>query len=258
MAVTYDPSFELAWVELAVALSRIERFGEAVTAMQRALQLSPDNPAHYQHLAVLLRDDGRRDEALQMIKSGLSVSPADAGLLEFATEMHLEHEEPEAAILWGRRLLRVLPNSPTARELLAVAFAQADEPVEALRMIDQLIHRNPLDPSNHFKKGLLFQTNGRTHEAMDSFITTIRLAGDSPLGHEASQAAETLDREQIQQIIILATEDAVFRCKLQRDPAGAALERGFALSDEGLSVLERFTEGYSGRLARSRWPAVYH
>ena len=76
--------------------------------------------------------------------------------------------------------------------------------------------------------------------------------------HDARQAIDALDDHQIRQIILLASEDLLFRVRLRQNPEGAAQERGFALSPGGYMALHQLDlDG----LAASSWdqrPILYH
>jgi hypothetical protein len=109
---------------------------------------------------------------------------------------------------------------------------------EALRMADQMVAISPLDPSHHFKKAVLFQQQGMMREALSEFVRVADLAPDTEMGCEARQAVELIDNQQMRAIVLVASEDPIFRTKLRRDPVLAVKERGFFLSDAGSSALQ--------------------
>lgn len=237
-AVKCDPGYDPAYLELAVALNKSGRTDEAVSTMARALRLAPENPDYYHTMSSLLRELHRYNDAETVLAMGLELDPKNGELLEEMAELQLEAGEPERAIEYAQRLLRHISKSLAARDVLGVAYLQQGRIHEALRMADQMVSINPLDPSHHFKKAVLFQQQGMLREALAEFAQVANLAMGSDMAEEAYEAIESMDNHQMRQIILLATEDPVFRVRLRRDAVGAAGERGFHLSEAGFSALQ--------------------
>jgi len=62
-ATTLDAGFAEAYVELGALLVAQKRFAEAVTPLEAAVKLSPDDPSAHYNLAMALSRVGRKDEA---------------------------------------------------------------------------------------------------------------------------------------------------------------------------------------------------
>ena len=62
----------------------------------------------------------------------------------------------------------------------------------------------------------------------------------------------------MKQIIMLASEDTVFRAKLRRNAEEAARERGFSLSYAGFAALQQLDLDGLAELRRGPGRAVYH
>jgi tetratricopeptide (TPR) repeat protein len=257
-AIRCDPTYDLAHAELAGALGRSGRTDEAITHMWRALRLAPSNAEYYLSLAALLRETRRVEEARRVLQRGLRLNPGHPELLQTLAEVCLEGGHPELAIEHGHTLLRTAFGSIAARDVLGAAYLQLGRINEALRMADQMVQLNPLDPSHHFKKGVLFQQQGMVRQALDAFERVARLAPESDLGAEASHAIESMDNLQMRQIMVLASADPVFRTRLQRDCTEAVEERGFHLSEKGTLALQALVQdGFSASHVSAR-PLVYH
>jgi len=54
----------------------------------------------------------------------------------------------------------------------------------------------------------------------------------------AAEALEGMDDRQLQQILLLASDDQLFQWKTMHDPAGAVMERGYHLTPDGIAKLE--------------------
>ena len=70
-----------AMVLLAISLSMLKRFPEAVEIHRRLIELQPNEAAHHNNLASSLWDMGALDEAEQAYRRGLSLNPNDPGAL---------------------------------------------------------------------------------------------------------------------------------------------------------------------------------
>ncbi len=257
-AVACDAGYDLAHVELAVALARTGELDQAVDSMSQALQIAPERPDYYYSLAALLRETRRLPDALEVLTSGLELDPENGDMLEAAAEVALETGDMPRAIGCAQKLLRVNRNSLSARDVLGVAYLQQGRINDALRMADQMVAISPLDPSHHFKKAVLFQQQGMLREALNEFVRVIHLAPETDMGEEARSAVEAMDNHQVRQILLLASEDSIFRVKLRRDPVSAVHERGFFLSETGESALQSLN---LEELLSAEWcsrPPVYH
>jgi tetratricopeptide (TPR) repeat protein len=226
--------------------------------MSRALQLAPENPEYYYSLAALLRETRRHEEAEGILHGGLKLDPNNRDLLEAMAEVMLEQGRPERAIEYAQRLLRLSNSSLSARDVLGVAYLQQGRVNEALRMADQMVALSPLDASHHFKKAVLFQQQGMMRDALLEFMRVTQLAPESEMGCEARQVVEAMDSQQMRQILLLASEDPVFRTKLRRDPLNSAEERGFFLSEAGAAALQTLDLDGLAACGPEVWPAVYH
>src|SRR5205085_10236134 len=153
-------------------------------------------------------------DAVRVLRRGRQIRPADPQMLESMAEMMLEIGETPAAIEYAQQLLRVVPKSLPARDVLGVAYLQQGRVNEALRMADQMVTISPLDPGHHFKKAVLFQQQSMVREAVREFVQVLNLAPDSEMANEALMAIECLDNQLMRQVIMLAAEDALFRTQL--------------------------------------------
>jgi hypothetical protein len=86
----------------------------------------------------------------------------------------------------------------------------------------------------------------------------LELEPEGEMAEDARDAIETIDGQQVRQIIMLATEDMVFRAKLRRNPEDAARERGFALSFAGYHALHQLDYDSLAEIQRHPGGACYH
>ena len=99
-----------AWLGLGVAELEGKRYGPALHAMQRALELAPDNPYVHANLASVLRVFGRLDEALAHARGAATGLP-DEPLVQLNVRLlEQDHGELEQAAAGYEALARRWPH----------------------------------------------------------------------------------------------------------------------------------------------------
>jgi hypothetical protein len=83
----------------------------------------------------------------------------------------------------------------------------------------------------------LLQLQGRSGDALREFQLVLHLYPDAPFVEDAHEAVEALDAIQIQQILMMASEQNDFRHGLQQAMETALDDSGFHLSENGRESL---------------------
>jgi tetratricopeptide (TPR) repeat protein len=188
-------------------------------------------------IARLYREMKQWPAALAAAERAIVLAPNRLPAYEILMGIALEAGDRPRAVAASQALIKIAPRHIPAHSALGAVYIQMGDMEAALRVTNTLIRLDPETAAHHFKKALLCQHRGEVALAVYEFTQTMRLDRDGSYADAAREALETLDAYQINQIFTLAMEDAVFRAKLLRDPAEAALERGFALSDAGCQLL---------------------
>jgi len=168
-AADLDPDNVAVHSDLALALLRAQRFREAVSACQRALQrqahatelwfvlgfaagelnarelaqaayrraieLRPDHADAKANLARLLHEDGRTGEAIALYRSALADQPGHRVALNNVAAMYLAQGQLEESISMLRQVLRVDPNDAGATGNLGLALADTPAFAEGVAYI---------------------------------------------------------------------------------------------------------------------------
>ena len=79
-ALAQDPSDPELWFEHGVALARAGRIAEAQRALVRAAEMAPDWVEPWRHLAEVLLRRERPERALSVVERALAIEPDDEGL----------------------------------------------------------------------------------------------------------------------------------------------------------------------------------
>ena len=81
----------------ARALVDAQKYGEALPALRKVDQESPNNPDVLNLIGFSLRKTGKMDEALDYYTRALALNPHHRGANEYLGELYLETRQPEKA-----------------------------------------------------------------------------------------------------------------------------------------------------------------
>lgn len=110
---------------------------------------------------------------------------------------------------------------------------------EALESVHRLLLISPRDPLHRLKRAALLQMLGRCGESLLEFERVAQTFPDSIFSREAEEAIEVLDKLQIQQVLVRASEQYDFGVLLQRDIDRALTESAYYLSESGRETLRQ-------------------
>jgi Flp pilus assembly protein TadD len=103
---------------LGLLLARERRYGDAVAALGRAAELAPDDARYAYVYGVALNSTGRAGRALAVLTRAHDRHPGDAEILFALATISLERGDRDAARAYARKLVEVAPEDPRARQIL--------------------------------------------------------------------------------------------------------------------------------------------
>ena len=251
------PRWERAWDR---AGRQIERGAliQAIATTKLARKQGADPYQCLLRIADLHHTIGHYTQALEALEQAVALDPSRLAGWEQLLMVAQTAGVRERAISVSHILIKLVPNHIDAHSMLGAAYMLQGDVEAALRVSNTLIRLDPETPAHHFRKALLCQHQNEVALAVDEFLHTLRLDPDGPLADPARDALENLDLFQLNNIITLALEDAVFRAQLMRDPVGAAEDRGFALSPMGIHLLTDFCDQALPECPANPRPSRYH
>lgn len=126
--------------QLYAAIGRLSRvagdFVRATDALERRVQISPNDPAAHKDLAWIYLDQDRTDEALAELSAAISIDPRDAEAHAAIGRIRLDAGLHAEAIPALRRALDLMPTLYGARYALALALKQTGRADEAARELE--------------------------------------------------------------------------------------------------------------------------
>lgn len=223
----------------AEMLADAGRVDEAIACQSEVTTLRPNDSSAFFRLGLLYREARRMGLAVDALRQALHLSPGERDPREALIETLLETNCYADVISEGKMLVKLAPRSLFARDVLCVAYLQTGQIGKAVQVAGEMILLDPLSPAHHFKRAMLFQQQGSLKEAVADYKRALEMASvGSEVHDDAAEALRALDDYQVHQIILLASDDRLFRLKLRQDTMQAVEERGFFLSEEGLGRLQ--------------------
>ncbi|ADL55129.1 tetratricopeptide repeat protein [Gallionella capsiferriformans] len=173
------PAHEFGWKALGAALKQLGRTEEALAAMQRSVELSPDDVEVNYNLGVVLQEAGRLDEAEQSYRRAVALNAAYADAhcnLGVVLQELGRASEAEACY---RRAIQINPRYAAAYSNLANTLMASAELAEAEKCCRRALEINPGAADAHSTLGHIFEKQGDLAAAEASFRRALQINPDS-------------------------------------------------------------------------------
>jgi tetratricopeptide (TPR) repeat protein len=161
-----NPSCWMAYNNLASGLLGDGRIDEAITTVQSALKLDPDNAAAHATLGEALARQGRRSEAFEQFARALEIEPNNAAARIDLGAGLLQAGRFDEAIAQYRAALGIVPDSAKAKSGLGDAFLRTGRLDEAIAQYGNALEDDPTDASAQANLGTALMQKGLTQEAI--------------------------------------------------------------------------------------------
>lgn len=171
---------------LAVALKEQGKRDEALAACAESLRLDPTRARTHLTQAVILQGLGRLADAETAIRKAIEITADDADAyvaLGAVLGAQKKREEATAAL---RKAVELAPNNPMARGLFGISLVQndkADEGIAALREAVTLGANFPPLRLMRLNLAQVLQATGRLDEAETEYRAAIQAADDNAAAH---------------------------------------------------------------------------
>jgi tetratricopeptide (TPR) repeat protein len=172
LKVRSNDSYSALWL---ARLYRLENeHDEAEKVLRGVLNHEPDNGPALEQLSQLLIDEGRSEEAIELLTqaAGDSASPDIYGLLGDACSQGKDYTQAEAAY---RKALEGDPDSADHLRGLAQALLAQDKYPQALEQYTKLSELEPGTPENYIRMAQLYRRLGKLDQAESSLLRAKQL-----------------------------------------------------------------------------------
>jgi Flp pilus assembly protein TadD len=110
---------------LGLALVRLKRNDEALAEFAKAVELEPGRARYAYVYAVALDGNGKRDEAVKVLKDNLGKHPEDRDTLSALIGFSRDAGDAGAALGYAEQLARLEPNNEDLRNLVETLRSEA-------------------------------------------------------------------------------------------------------------------------------------
>ncbi len=177
-AIAIDPSYEKAYVGLAISYTETKQWQLAVATFQKSLTLGNTDPFLLLLLGGAHRELKQYDEALKVFRSVIELQPAAEALVSAHDEIgstYWEMGQFQDAVSAYKTALRIDPNDVDAHRELGLSYYRLSQYPNALAEVQQAIRLNPKNASSFRALGYIFVKMGKKQEAMEAYKTLLTL-----------------------------------------------------------------------------------
>ncbi len=177
-----DPSSAEAHMLLGIAyrgMATPEMMGEAVAEFRQSLSLNPKLVPARLYLAHCYLDLGRPVRAKEELEAALAQVPGQPQVLALLGETERQLKNPKRAIDLLREALKA-DGSPQTRYYLSLAMFDADQPVEALAELQQVVAAKPPAIEPYLSLGVVYLEGGKVDEAIETLSQGTKLDPGKP------------------------------------------------------------------------------
>jgi tetratricopeptide (TPR) repeat protein len=245
-------------IKRAERLAATGHVPEAIASLDQAMQLGADRYTCYLRQARLYQERRQWTEAVSAAEKAIAEHPTKLSAREAIITLFLESRDYVRAVDASKALLKISPRHVPARDALGAAYIGMGDIDGAIRVATDLIRMDPANASHRFNRAHLCQHRGEIKMAVEEFERVLQLTEETDLVESAREQLDAMDAYQMNQILILAFEDSIFRAKLIRDAVSAAQQKGFFLSEAGRQALTDTVADSLADLDLPYRPSQYH
>jgi tetratricopeptide (TPR) repeat protein len=178
-----DPSSAEAHMLLGIAyrgMGTPEMMGEAVAEFRQAIALNPKMLAVRLYLAHCYLALGRPIRAKEELEAGLAIAPGQPQLTALLGETERQLKNSKRAVELLREAMKADGGAPQTRYYLALALFDADQPVDALKELQQVVAAKPTALEPYISLGVVYLEGGKVDEAIETLRMGTAIDPDRP------------------------------------------------------------------------------
>jgi len=165
-ALKINPDDARARSKLGVALARTGRFDEAVSECRKAAELDPAYADAHMNLGIALAQKGKPNEAIPQFEKSLQLSPDNTEAHANLAAALMSEGRIDEAIAHCRKALSVNPEYTLAHANLAIALTRSRKLDEAMPHFEKALAANPDSVELHYILGRALAEKNRVDEAI--------------------------------------------------------------------------------------------
>lgn len=175
------PSPDIALIKFE-SLVGAEKYSEAASVMEKAIENFPDQARFYSYLADLYKAQGDKKKALEIFARAMKVEPENPYIQLSLAEYYEQNEMLDSASVY---LTKAFQNQnldvDTKISILLSKYGQAEKDAtirqELIQLCSLLIQTHPTEAKSHSVLGDFLYLDGRLVAARQSYYNTIEIDG---------------------------------------------------------------------------------
>jgi tetratricopeptide (TPR) repeat protein len=167
-------------------------FASAINAYQEARKTLPDNARVLTLLGITLGTMDRWPEARQIYEATMKIDPNNGIVLNNLAFGLAEHNgDLDQALTMAQQAKRMLPTMAEVSDTLAWIYLKKNLPDEALKILKDIVAKNPGRPTFHYHLGMAMAQKGEKAQAREEVNKALAL---NPASDEKKQIQDFLSR----------------------------------------------------------------
>ena len=171
-ALSIDDSSAGAHTELGYVYMRYAEYELAISELERAIELNPNDWRTYRLMAPVMLYSGRTDEALKWYHTAMRYDPdISAGMLMNMGIAYFLKDQYEEAVKWLKKSRAKWPDFLGNHIVLAAVYSQTDQRDKAKQEANEVLRISPFFQVNYYGKAF------RKSEQRAKIVGALRQAG---------------------------------------------------------------------------------
>ena len=223
-----NPEAFLAHNNLAVILRQRGDLDDAITHLQRAIEIQPTFAEAYNNLGNALRQQGQLDAAIARFRQALQLETNNAPAFANLGSALLDQGHVSDAIAQFNKARELDPANAELLNNLAYALLRNGQGQEAIALLQQAIALHPRFADAHNNLGNLLLQSGRLDEAIACYQQALKLDPKSASAH-ANLGRALLQKHLLPEAIAqlqMAVQLGPGSADVENDLAGALIQAG--------------------------------
>ena len=162
------PDTAVVFVLRGLALSKLRKYDDALTAFSKAIELEPANPEHYINRGTVKYYQRKWIEAALDFKKSLGMQPSQANALNALGLIASDNYQFDSARYYFNEALLISPNQPYFLNNLGYVYLQQMQFEKAVELINRSI---TLDPDNAWA----YRNKGIYYLLKEDYANSVRL-----------------------------------------------------------------------------------
>jgi len=187
------------WELKAIALDKMEKFEEALKAIEKAIKLDKNDFVLWVEKSEILHDLERYEDALDAIKTGSRLAPEEVKIDFLLFEAHeLEHlEKHKQALAFFNKFLEQYPNDISTWQAKSEVLLELEKNEESLKACNEGLKIDPEDAELLSQKGLILLNLNKNEDALSHLQKSIRIdPSDDVSWYNLASALTVLEKDE--------------------------------------------------------------